>query len=151
MIPSLLASFYSRDLRKLMNEISLFRDEANIWKTADGIKNSAGNLALHITGGMNYLIGAQLARNGYVRNRDAEFSSTGISRAQLVQGLEDLIGLINNTLQALTPEQMEADFPMVFDGETRTNTYMLVQLLTHVNYHLGQVNYLRRLLEPGEQ
>lgn len=147
MLSSLLSSFYSRDLRKLIEEINLFTNEENLWVTANGVKNSAGNLALHITGGMNYLIGTQLANTGYVPNRDVEFTTKGVPRAELVAGLEALITLIHNTLTTLTPQQMEEDFPLPFDGAVRSNTYILVQLLAHVNYHLGQVNYLRRMIE----
>lgn len=147
MLSSLLSSFFSRDLRKLIEEINLFTNEENLWVTPNGVKNAAGNLALHITGGMNYLIGTQLAHTGYVRNRDVEFTTKGVPRAELVGGLEELITLIHNTLTTLTPQQMEEDFPIPFDGAVRSNTYILVQLLAHVNYHLGQVNYLRRMIE----
>ena len=147
MLPTLLSSFYSRDLRKLIEEINLFTNEENLWVIPNGVKNSAGNLVLHITGGMNYLIGTQLAHTGYVRNRDAEFTTKGVPRAELVAGLEALINLIHNTLTAFTLQHMEDSFPIPFDGAVRSNTYILVQLLAHVNYHLGQVNYLRRMIE----
>ena len=111
------------------------------------MKNSAGNLALHITGGLNYLIGTNLAHTGYVRNRDLEFTRKGVKRQELVTGLEQLIPMIGTTLNALTPEQMEAEYPMLFDDAKNSNTYVLTQLLAHLNYHLGQVNYLRRILE----
>ncbi len=55
MLNSTLGGFYERDLRKLIEEINLFKDEENLWKTFGSIKNPAGNLALHIIGGSNYL------------------------------------------------------------------------------------------------
>jgi hypothetical protein len=114
------------------------------------VKNSSGNLVLHIIGGMNYLIGTQLAHTGYVRDRDLEFSRKGVPRRDLVVQLEELIRMINKTISGFTREQWEAGYPLIFDDMKRTNSYLLVQLLAHLNYHLGQVNYLRRMLERAE-
>jgi hypothetical protein len=147
MLSSILASFYERDIRKLIEEINLFRDEENLWKTHGSMKNSSGNLALHIIGGSNYLFGTVLAQTGYVRDREQEFIKKGVPRKDLVAQLEALVPLINKTVGGLTPDQLEADYPLVFDGAKRSKSYLFVQLLTHLNYHLGQVNYLRRALE----
>ena len=146
MLATILANFYERDLRRLIDEINLFRNEEDLWKTLGGVKNSAGNLALHITGGLNYLIGTNLARTGYVRHRDREFTMKGVKRVELVTGLEALIPMIRATLTGLTPKQMEAEYPILFDDAKNSHTYVLTQLLAHLNYHLGQVNYLRRML-----
>jgi hypothetical protein len=147
MTNSEIAGLYERDIRKLIEEIILFKSEENIWKTFGLIKNSGGNLALHIIGGLNYLIGATLSHTGYVRNRDQEFTDKGIERKIIVEQLEELIPMINKTVNPLTPEQMESSYPIFFDKENATNSYVLTQLLLHLNYHLGQVNYLRRGLE----
>lgn len=147
MLNQILADFYERDLRRLKEELNLFQNEENLWKTQGSVKNSAGNLALHLIGGLNYLIGTNLAHTGYVRNRDQEFSKKGVPRKELIAGLEALIQIITSTLNAFTPGQMESEYPMMFDGAKNSNAYVLVQLLAHLNYHLGQVNYLRRVLE----
>src|ERR1700761_1203590 len=146
MLNSILASFYERDLRRVIEEIGLFKEEKDLWKTTGSIKNSAGNLALHLIGGLNYLIGNLLAQTGYVRDRDKEFSEKDVERKELIKRLEELIALITDTLNALTPEQLETAFPILFDGAKNSKTYVLVQLLAHLNYHLGQINYLRRTL-----
>ena len=147
MLNTTLASFYERDLRALIGEVNAFKDEADLWRTEGSVRNSAGNLVLHIIGGMNFLIGTTLAQTGYIRDRDLEFSKKGVERKELVAQLEALITLINNTLNALTPEEMKADYPIFFDKPNTSVTYVLVQLLAHLNYHLGQVNYLRRVME----
>ena len=147
MLNIILANFYERDLRKLVEEVNAFKNEEDLWKIQGSVKNSCGNLVSHIIGGLNHYFGATLAHTGYVRNRDLEFSIKGTARKELVAQLEALIPMIKNTLEALTPEQMEAGFPVVFDGARNSNTYVLTQLLIHLNYHLGQVNYLRRILE----
>jgi nitrate reductase assembly molybdenum cofactor insertion protein NarJ len=81
---------------------------------------------------------------GYIRDRDEEFIKKGVAREELIIQLEELIVLINTTLNSFSDEDMQADYPMIFDDAKRSNTYVLMQLLVHLNYHLGQVNYLRR-------
>lgn len=147
MLSEILVNFYARDVRKLIDEVNLFRDEANLWKIVGSMRNSSGNLVLHIIGGTNYLFGTQLAKNGYVRNRDLEFTATGVPRAELIAQLEALIPLITSAIQAIPDDQMKDEYPIMFDDAPRPNAYVLVQLLAHLNYHLGQVNYLRRALE----
>lgn len=139
--------FYQRDIQRVIDEIGLFKDEANIWKIGGSIKNSAGNLVLHLTGGLNYLIGTNLSNTGYVRNRDAEFTIKGVDKEQLIEQLKELNSMIDKTISSLTEEQLESSFPIFFDKENATIRYVLIQLLLHLNYHLGQINYLRRMFE----
>ena len=147
MLNSTLANFYERDIRKLIEEVNLFKIEENLWKTEGSVKNSCGNLVLHIIGGLNYLVGATLAQSGYVRDREHEFLRKGVERQVLVAQLEELIPMINKTVTALTEEDMGAEYPIFFDKPKTSISYVLVQLSLHLNYHLGQVNYLRRILE----
>ena len=147
MLNRMVANFYERDIRKLIEEVCLFKNEEDLWRTHGSVRNPAGNLALHIIGGLSYLIGATLAQTGYVRNRDLEFTRKDVERKELVAGLEKLIMLIKDTVNALTREQMEAEYPLIFDGMKTSVSYVLVQLLAHLNYHLGLVNYLRRIFE----
>ena len=144
MLNNILASFYERDIRKLVEEVNMFGNEADLWRTRGTVKNSAGNLVLHIIGGLNHLIGATLAQSGYIRDRDSEFTSKNVERKALVAGLEELIPMINHTLIQVDPDD---DYPIFFDDAKRSNSYVLTQLLLHLNYHLGQVNYLRRMFE----
>lgn len=145
----MLSTFFERDIKKLIEEISLFQNEEDLWKTTGSIKNSSGNLALHIIGGTNYLFGTILAKTGYVRNRDMEFTSKDVKREHLIAELEALIPLVTETLRRLGEEGMQAEYPIPFDDMKRSNNYVLTQLALHLNYHLGQVNYLRRVLESN--
>jgi len=147
MLNKVLADFYERDIRKLIEEVNLFRNEENLWRTHGSVKNTSGNLVLHIIGGLNHLIGTTLAQTGYVRNRHQEFTDIGVERKYLVARLEELIPMINSTINAFTPERMDAEYPLIFDDMKVPVSYVLLQLLLHLNYHLGQVNYLRRMLE----
>ena len=147
MLNNVLATLYERDLRKLIEEVNLFQSEENLWKTTGTVKNSSGNLTLHIIGGLNHYVGATLAHSGFVRDRPEEFARKGVPRQELVAGLEALILLIKSTLSNFTAAQMDAQFPVIFDDAYNSNSYVLVRLYAHLDYHLGQVNYLRRILE----
>jgi hypothetical protein len=142
-----LSGFYERDVNKLAEEINLFKNENNIWRLKDGISNPAGNLVLHLTGNLNYFIGTILAKNGYVRKRDKEFSEKNIPRSQLIVEVQQIIPLIQNTLPNLSKEQLQSEFPVPLGGKNYVIEDMLILLLAHFNFHLGQVNYLRRILE----
>jgi|SRR5690606_22986892 len=144
MLTNVLADFYERDIRKLIEEVNLFQNEENLWKTEGSVKNPSGNLALHIIGNISHFIGAILAGTGYVRDRDSEFARKGVPKKDLVAGLEGLIPMVRKTIVAV---DLDGEYPIIFDGAKRSNGYLLAYLLTHLNYHLGQVNYLRRILE----
>ncbi|HEY5370329.1 MAG TPA: DUF1572 family protein [Hanamia sp.] len=141
-----LVTFFENDLDKLTSEISLFKDEASVWEIKEGITNSAGNLTLHLLGNLNHFIGKTLGNNGYVRNRDEEFSLKNIPREKIISDISDLKETIKNTLSKLSAEELQKDFPIKIREEVYTTQNMLIYLLSHLNYHLGQVNYLRRMI-----
>ena len=150
MILETLKTLFDRDLAKLQAELEAYSDEALLWKTDAGIANSAGNLSLHLVGNLNAFIGAVLGNTGYVRDREAEFSRRGVPRVTLLEMIDQTRAMIPTTLDTLTANRLEATFPVkVFQQETSTG-YMLVHLATHLAYHLGQVNYHRRLLDGGQ-
>ena len=147
MLNTILANLYEKDLRVLIEEIRQFKNEEDLWRTTGTVKNSAGNLVLHIVGGLNHFFGATLAHTGYVRARDQEFSKRGVKRADLIAGVEEVIPMLTKTLNNLTPQELEAEYPLVFDGEKKTTMFVAVRMYAHLSYHLGQINYLRRILE----
>ncbi|HEV9036073.1 MAG TPA: DUF1572 family protein [Puia sp.] len=147
MLNTILSNLYEKDLRVLIEEVKQFKVEDNLWQTTGSVKNSAGNLALHIIGGLNHFFGATLANTGYIRTRDQEFSKKGVKREDLITGLEEVIGIVTNTLNNLTQKELEAEYPLIFDGEKKTTMFIVVRMYAHLSYHLGQINYLRRILE----
>jgi uncharacterized damage-inducible protein DinB len=146
MLKSSLLNLYERDLRKLREEINLYADESRIWVVDDGISNSAGNLCLHLLGNLNHFIGAVLGKTGYIRRRDDEFSLKNIPRAELNAQIDATIEVVSRALNALSDTDFETDYPEEKRGEILKTDHMLLHLFGHLNYHLGQVNYHRRLL-----
>ncbi|MBJ6117998.1 DinB family protein [Pontibacter sp. BT310] len=142
-----LTTILTRDLEKLYNEIDAFTSEANIWKTTGNITNSAGNLCLHLCGNLNTYIGATLGNSGYVRDRPSEFSSKNVPKAELLKQVVLTREMVAQTLQQLQPADLEKDYPEQVLGKPMTTGFFLVHLTAHLSYHLGQINYLRRVLE----
>ena len=147
MVKDTLMELFERDIQKLKTEINLYKDEDNLWVIKEGISNSAGNLCLHLVGNLNHFIGATLGNSGYVRHREDEFSLKNIPRQDLIMNIENCVLILNNTFSRLTEEELEKDFPLEKHGTIVTTTHMMLHLLGHLNYHLGQINYHRRLLD----
>jgi uncharacterized damage-inducible protein DinB len=141
-----IADLYERDLNKLIEEINLFKKEKDVWKIKGDVKNSAGNLTLHLLGNLNHFIGRTLAHTDYIRKREDEFSLKDVPREQLIEQINSLKEVIKDTLQKLSDEEMKKQFPLKIGEQEFTTETLLIFLLAHLNYHLGQVNYLRRML-----
>lgn len=147
MVIETLQKLFKRDLEKLKQEISSYKNEQNLWKIEKGIANSAGNLCLHLVGNLNAYIGAVFGKTGYVRNRDLEFSQKNISKDELVKKIEDTIKVVADGLNKLNEDDLEKEYPLFVFAEKTSSGYFLIHLAVHLGYHLGQVNYHRRLLD----
>ncbi|WP_209574431.1 MULTISPECIES: DUF1572 family protein [unclassified Sphingobacterium] len=147
MLTETLKSLFHRDLNRLRNEISLYKNERNIWVIESDISNSAGNLCLHLIGNLQTYIGAELGKTGYIRDRAAEFSLKDIPRTVLIDQIDDTIDVVTRSLDLLSEENLQEVYPILVFEEKTTTQYLLVHLTTHLTYHLGQINYHRRLLD----
>jgi hypothetical protein len=140
-----ISKLYDRDLRKLESEINLFETEESLWIIGGEIKNPAGNLALHLCGNLRYYIGHVLGNSGYVRDRDNEFAARNIPKAELVDGIQDTRQQVAKALSVLSSEVLGKEYPVQVFDYSMTTLYFLIHLHGHLNYHLGQINYVRRL------
>lgn len=147
MITETLIQLFTRDLNKLKTEIQSYRNEEYIWIIDKEIKNSGGNLCLHLIGNLNTYIGAQMGNTGYLRNRDMEFSQKNVPVKQMISMIEETIKVVRSVLQNMPDTKLDEEHPfLVFEQKTSTQ-FLLIHLATHLAYHLGQVNYHRRLLD----
>lgn len=142
-----LQSLFARDLNKLKAEIEAYHNEASIWKTDKNIANSTGTLSLHLVGNLSHFVGAILGNTGYIRNRELEFSLKDIPRAELLRQIENTLEVVNSSLNNLTDADLEYEYPFEPLGYKMTTGYFLIHLMGHLSYHLGQINYHRRLLD----
>ncbi len=142
-----LIQLFERDLEKLKTEMSSYKDENTMWEVTGEISNSGGNLCLHICGNLQHFIGSVLGISGYKRDRDSEFSRKDIPVDELIRKIDHTIFTVKKTLNELDVNKLDEIYPInVFDKEMTTR-FFLVHLITHLNYHLGQINYHRRLLD----
>jgi hypothetical protein len=136
----------TRELDGFKRELELFPDDQSVWRTLPGITNSAGNLALHVAGGLQYLIGAVLGRTGYVRNREAEFARGSGARSEVIAELDRALAVVRAVLPQLSDGALAADFPEPVLGVTVRTGRFLLHLCAHAAFHLGQAGYLRRAM-----
>lgn len=146
MLTDIIGQLITRDLKKLKEELDLYSNESSLWKTVDGISNSGGNLSLHLVGNLRHFFGAVLGGTGYVRDRDLEFSAKGVSRAEILSGIDEALADVKLTLETLSDDALAKTYPIEVFGHPMTTGFFLTHLATHLTYHLGQVNYHRRLV-----
>lgn len=147
MLNQILTELFERDLNKLKTEIISYKNENNLWIIDKSITNSAGNLCLHLLGNLNHFIGAVLGSTGYVREREKEFTSKNIPREELISAIEKLLEIIKQTVGKLSKEDFDKKYPVDVFQKEMTTEFFMIHLTTHLNYHLGQINYHRRLLD----
>ncbi len=141
-----LAAIFDRDFGTLTREVEAYPDERQLWQEVAGMPNTAGTLVLHLAGNLRHYVGAKLGHTGYVRDRPAEFSRQGVSRADLLQEIQAARADVAGTLASLDDRSLPVEFPEVIaDLHVETAEYLL-HLLTHFDYHLGQLDTHRRIV-----
>ena len=144
MLSTELAALYSRDLARLVQELEAFPDSSTLWQTAPGVTNAAGTLALHVEGNLREYIGRQLGHVEYARDRPLEFSQRGVEKVDLIARIEAVRALIPRVIAGLPEDALAAIYPEQVLGVPMSTRQFLIHLAGHLNYHLGQIDYLRR-------
>src|SRR5882672_7490919 len=140
-----IATILLRELEGFEREVVLFPDDEILWKTLPGVTNSAGNLAMHVAGNLQYYVGTVLGGTGYRRNRDAEFARRSGTREEVVSDLHQAAKTVRDVLPEMKDDKLADEFPeLVMGMKFRTSTF-LVHLCAHAGFHLGQAGYLRRI------
>ncbi len=145
-----LANLYERDLLKLRNEIGSFEKEENIWKALPGVANSTGTICLHLCGNIQHFVGHILGKSDYVRDREFEFSGQPVPKNKLINEVDASIESIKGVIPNLTNEDLNAQYPVDIFKDNSTTERMILHLYGHLSWHLGQINYLRRILESKD-
>ena len=146
MLPELI-TLYDRDLKALRKEIELYIEDARIWQLTDGINNPGGNVFLHLMGNLNTFFGAVFVNTGYVRDRPLEFSARDIPREALLKMLDEIHPIVLQVLRDFPMDKLKDTYPIRIFDEDKSNAYIFIHLETHLAYHLGQINYHRRILD----
>jgi uncharacterized damage-inducible protein DinB len=145
------AAILDRDLKALAREVAAYPDDTTLWIAPAGIANSAGTLVLHLSGNIQHFMGAKLGGTGYVRDREREFAARGVSREALLSEIEAARAAVHAAAQCTSDEREDEDFPDPVAGVRVSRGDLLVHLVSHVGYHLGQVDYHRRMVTGSSQ
>ena len=141
-----LKQIFERDLNKLNKELDAYTSAEELWILTGDINNTGGNLILHLCGNLQHFVGAVLGNSGYIRKRDEEFGLKGLSKAELSSQIDATKKAVSDALEQLNVEDLNKPFPINVFGHEMTTDFFLIHLASHLSYHLGQINYHRRLL-----
>jgi hypothetical protein len=135
-----------RELLTFAREVELFPDDTSLWRTLPGVANSAGNLALHVCGNLRHFVGAVLGGTGYVRDRDSEFAARAGCREDVANELRETAGIVAQALARVPAEALERPYPEPVANLQLPGRLFLMHLASHLAFHLGQADYLRRVV-----
>ena len=140
-----IAEAFYRDLSRLLQEVDSFRDDQPLWQVLPGVTNSVGNLVLHLEGNLREYIGRELGGVPFERKRDAEFTPTGLSVDELHSRVDRLREMVSDVIGRVSTESLGEVQPLMLSGKQVSRFQYLMLLYGHLNYHLGQIDYLRRI------
>jgi uncharacterized damage-inducible protein DinB len=138
-----------RDLRALGREVTAYPSDTALWQAVPGITNTGGTLALHLVGNVQHFIGTVLGGSAYKRDRDAEFNRRDATRAELTAEVERAIAVVESAMPRVTASQLAAEYPIEVGGRRLPTSRFLAHLSSHFAYHLGQMDYHRRVVAPA--
>ena len=132
------------ELAAKVNELSGPLNDEQFWTKPFAFGNSFGHLVLHLTGNLNYYIGAEIAGTGYVRDREREFTEAARpAKNEVMRRFDDAVAMVLRTARA----QTDADWGKAYtamreeDADNRFNIFL--RCATHLHLHVGQMIYLQ--------
>jgi len=145
LIVQLAVSEIERYAQGLMEIIEPLSDD-QLWSVEGGIPNSIGTLARHLSGNLNHYFGAGLLNNGYKRDRDLEFSETGLSKARVIAELAAAVEVAKQAVAAIDEERITQPYTTPCGREYESLAYHVLRMLTHFVVHCGQADYAVRAI-----
>jgi hypothetical protein len=126
----------------VLHELAVPLSEQQFWTKPFPFGNSFGHLVLHLTGNLEYYIGAQIAGTGYVRNRPLEFSNPGPpSKAEALHKFDDAIAMVIQTIRSQSAEDWTTTYAAT-GADAKDRFDMVLQCTTHLHHHIGQMIYM---------
>jgi hypothetical protein len=145
-LTSILTERYSTNGARV-RELAAPLTDVQFWHKPFPYGNSFGHLVLHLTGNLNYYIGAQITRTGYIRDRPREFGDPNPpSKEEALKRFDDAVDMVLKTIRGQSPKDWSAKYSGV--GTSAENRLeMLIQCAAHMEHHIGQMIYLGCELE----
>lgn len=133
-----------------VRELAAPLSQDQFWLKPFPFGNGFGHLVLHLTGNLNYYIGAQIAGTGYVRDRDREFSEPRrLPKEEVLQSFDEVIAVVLRTVNAQSSEDWLAPYSTVRSGEVGSRFHMVLKCAAHLDHHVGQMIYLSFAFSHG--
>jgi hypothetical protein len=140
-LTSVLADRYSANAARV-HELAAPLSNAQFWQKPFPYGNSFGHLVLHLTGNLNYYIGAQIANTGYIRDRPREFNDPNPpSKDEALQRFDDAVNMVLKTILTQSPEDWSAEYSGA-GTDAKNRLAMVTQCAAHMQHHIGQMIYL---------
>ena len=131
-----------RKLAGVVRELAAPLSDEQFWAKPFPFGNSFGNLVLHLTGNLDYYIGAQIAGTGYVRDRPLEFSQAARpSKAEVLRKFDEAIEMVLGAIGSQSADDWSKEYTAV-GADARERFHMVMQCATHLHHHVGQMMYL---------
>jgi uncharacterized damage-inducible protein DinB len=144
-----LGNYYEYVAGQLHRWVDPLRDE-KFWRNPYGYGNSVGHLVLHLTGNLNYYVGARIAGTGYVRNREREFTQPERpAKAQVVHEFDRAMAMVLDTIRTQSPADWALAYSAEREPEATDRFTVLLRCAGHAYHHVGQIIYLCKELAPG--
>lgn len=140
-----LRAVLARELGAVERTIAAYPDDESLWRELPGAPNSGGSLVLHMAGNLRHFVGAGLGGTNYERDREAEFAAGGHSRAELEELVEVTAREVDAALASASPDLFSQEHALPAGGWLVRNDELLLHLASHLAYHLGQLDYHRRI------
>jgi len=140
-LSTVLAERYAVNAARV-RELAVPLSDSQFWQKPFPYGNSFGHLVLHLTGNLNYYIGAQIARTGYVRDRPKEFNDPNPpSKEEALRRFDGAVAMVVATIKAQSPEDWSVEYSAT--GAHASNRLdMILQCAAHMQHHIGQMIYL---------
>lgn len=139
---------YAEMIRAKVHELAAPLSDDQFWRKPYPYGNSFAHLVLHLTGNLNYYIGAQIARTGYVRDRDREFTEPERRpKAQVLAAFDDAMAMVVRTIEAQTEADWSRPYEAKGEPETTDRFAIVLRCVGHAYHHVGQMIYLAKELE----
>ena len=120
--------------------------DAQFWTKPYPYGNSFGHLVLHLTGNLNYYLGAQLAGTGYVRDRPREFAETArLSKEDVLGAFDEAVAVALRAVEVQTTETWGAPYEAE-NTQLEARFDIVLNCVSHLNHHVGQMIYLTKQL-----
>ncbi len=125
-----------------VRELAVPLSNDQFWQKAFPFGNSFGHLVLHLTGNLNYYIGAQIANTGYVRDRPREFSDPDPpSKEEALRRFDEAVAMVIRTIKEQSTEDWSREYSGV-GADAKNRLAMVLQCAAHMQHHIGQMIYL---------